>query len=79
MFVLAFNNTNNADKVVERNSRQFFFPIVNITNVNVLIDGKKFYDQLIGDQIKKYGKVKKNATGQGYDYTRGRWWWCPYY
>ena len=72
MFVLAFNNTNNADKVVERNSRQFFFPIVNITNVNVLIDGKKFYDQLIGDQIKKYGKVKKNATGQGYDYTRGR-------
>ena len=79
MFVLAFNNTNNADKVVERNSRQFFFPIVNITNVNVLIDGKKFYDQLIGDQIKKYGKVKKIATGQGYDYTRGRWWWCPYY
>ena len=50
----------------------FFFPIVNITNVNVLIDGKKFYDQLIGDQIKKYGKVKKNATGQGDDYTRGR-------
>ena len=72
MFVLAFNNTNNAYKVVERNSRQFFFPIVNITNVNVLIDGKKFYDQLIGDQIKKYGKVKKNATGQGDDYTRGR-------
>ena len=53
-FVLAFDNTNNGNIKVERNShRKYFLPRVNITNYNVLIDGRNFYDQPINDQINK--------------------------
>ena len=55
LFVLVFNNTavnvpnnpiNNANNRVLRNSHQnYFLPRVNITNYDVLIDGKNFYDQ----------------------------------
>ena len=81
MFVLAFNNTtvnsrnnpvNSTNNKVEGNSHtKYFFPRVNITNYNVLIDGRNFYDQLINDQIKKYDKIRKIATGQADDYTTG--------
>ena len=37
----------------------------------VKIDGTTFPDQPIND-IKTYEKIKKIATGQGYDYTTGR-------
>ena len=42
-----------------------------ITNYNLLIDGKKFYDQPINDQIQKYDEIRKIATGQGDNYTTG--------
>ena len=72
LFVLAFYNTNNDAKRVERNGRRkYFLPRVNITNCNVLIDGRNFYDQPINCQIKKYGEVRKIAIGQGDDYTTG--------
>ena len=54
LFVLAFINTtftipnnpiNNTNNRVLRNSHQIYFlPRVNITNYNVLIDGRNFYD-----------------------------------
>ena len=78
LFVLAFNDTftvnNNTEtddpKRVKKDShRKYFPPRVNITNYNVLIDGINFYDQLIGDQIKKYDEIRKIATGQEGDYT----------
>ena len=54
LFVLAFDNTNNGNNKVERDShRKYFLPRVNITNYNVLIDGRNFYDQPINDQIKE--------------------------
>ena len=72
MFVLVFGNTNNGDNKVERDShRKSFLPSVNITNYNVLIDGRKFYDQPINDQTKKYDEIRKSATGKGDDYTTG--------
>ena len=44
LFVLAFDNTDNDPKKVERNSRtNYFLPRVNITNYNVLVDGRNFY------------------------------------
>ena len=53
LFVLAFDNTGNGNKKVERDChRKYFLPRVNITNYNVLIDGRNFYDQPINDQIK---------------------------
>ena len=36
----------------------------------MLIDGRNFYDQPINDQIKKYDKIRKIATGKGDDYTK---------
>ena len=72
MFVLALDNTENGNNKAERNShRKYFFPRVNITNYNVLIDGRNFYDQPIHDQIKKYDEIRKIATGKGDGYTTG--------
>ena len=72
LFVLVFNNTENGAKKVERNShRKYFLPRVNITNCNVLIDGRNFYDQPINDIIKQYDEIRKTATGQWDDYTTG--------
>ena len=51
------NNTNNR---VERNSHtKYFLPKVNVTNFNVLIDGRNFYDQPINYLIKQYKKIRK--------------------
>ena len=72
MFVLAFDNTNHGDNEVKRdNRRKYFLPRVDITNCNVLIDGRNFYDQPINDQIKKYDEIRKIATGKGDDYATG--------
>ena len=81
MFVLAFNNTtvkvpnnpiNNTNNRVLRNSKtKCFLPSVKITNYNVLIDGRSFYDQPINDLVKQYDEIRKTATGQGDDYTTG--------
>ena len=63
LFVLVFNNTevtitddpiNNTANRVERNSHtEYFLPWINITNYNVLTDGRNFYDQPINDIIKQ--------------------------
>ena len=61
LFVLAFNNIqatipdnpiNNTANRVERNSHtKYFLPGINITNYNVLIDGRNFYDQPVNDLV----------------------------
>ena len=70
-FVLDFNNTGGINRVQRDSHRKYFLPRVNITNYNVLIDGRNFYDQPINDQIKKYDKIRKITTGKGDDYTTG--------
>ena len=72
LLVLAFNNTDGNANQVERDShRKYFLPRVDITNYNVLIDGRNFYDQPISDQIRKYDEEKKVSTGRGDDYITG--------
>ena len=72
LLVLAFYNTNSGDNKVERDShRKYFLPRVDITNYNVLIDDRKFYDQSLHDQIKKYDEIRKITTEKGDDYTTG--------
>ena len=48
-----------------------FLPRVNVTNYNLLIDGRNFYDQPINDIIKQYDEIRKITTGQEDDYTTG--------
>ena len=77
LFVLTFDNANLANSndgpnSVQRDShRKYFLPRVNITNYNVLIDSRNFYDKPVNDQIKKHDKIRKIATGKGDDYTTG--------
>ena len=49
----------------------FYLPKVKITNSNVKIDGRNFFDQSINDDIRTYENIRKVATGQGDDYTNG--------
>ena len=44
---------------------------VNITNYNLLIDGRNFYDQPINDLVKQHDEIRKTATGQGDVYSTG--------
>ena len=72
LFVLAFDNTNNGDNKVERDShKKHFLPRVDVTNYNVLIDGRNFYDQTINDQMKRYDGIRKITIGKRDDYTTG--------
>ena len=72
LFVLAFHN--DGDKKVERkNHQKYFLPRVNISNYNVLINGRNFYDQPINDLVKQYDEIRKIARGQGDDYITGCW------
>ena len=60
LFVLAFDNTDNSDKKVERDShKKHFLARVNISNYNVLVDGRNFYDQPIGDKIKNIMRLER--------------------
>ena len=55
-----------------RNSHtKYFLPRVNLTNYNVLIDRRNFYDQPFNDLVKQYDEIRKTAIGQGDDYTTG--------
>ena len=72
LFLLAFDNTNNGDSKVLRDShRKCFLPRVDIGNYNVLIDGRNFFDQPINDQIRKYDEIRKIATGKRDEITTG--------
>ena len=72
LFVLAFNNTDGGDNKVERNHhRKYFLPRVDLTNYDVLTDGRKFDDQPINDTINKYDEIREVASGQGDDSTAG--------
>ena len=72
MFVLTFDNTDNGDNKIKKDShRKYFLPRVDVTNYNVLIGGRNFYDPPINDQIKRYDEIRKIATGKGDDHTTG--------
>ena len=81
LFILVFNNTtvnvpnnptnNTNDRVLRNSHPKYFLPRVNISNYNVLINGRNFYDQPINDLIKQYDEIRKIATGQGDEYTAG--------
>ena len=84
LFVLAFEDTRAdeasdapaprnlvANRVIRDSYRKYFVPRVDITNYNVLIDGRNFYDQPINDSIRKYDEIRKIATGKGDNYATG--------
>ena len=56
-----------------------YLPKVEIKDYNIKIDGKRFFDQPINDDIKTYENIRKTATTQGDDYTTGCLLYYPYF
>ena len=52
LFVLAYDNKKNDDKVSVDSYKKYFLPRVEIESNNIEIDGRNFYDQPINDSIK---------------------------
>ena len=50
---------------------QDILPKVEIKDCIAMIDGKKFFDQPVKNDIKTFDNIQKNARGQGDDYTTG--------
>ena len=68
-FVLPYGSGNN---ITDQNSyRRYFLPRIKVTNYNIEIDGRNFYDQPVNDLIKQYDEVRKISTGKGDDYVAG--------
>ena len=57
--------------MVEYHIQIIDFLKVEIKDYNVIINGKIFFDQLINNDHKTYGNIKKIATGKGDGYTTG--------
>ena len=65
-FVLAFEDN------TQRTSRKgYCLPFVKVTDYNVMIDGKNFFDQLVKNNKVAHESIRKIATSKGDDYTTG--------
>ena len=66
LFLLSFENE--AGKEVHA---KHYLPTEGIKDYNVIIDGKKLFDQPIKNDFKTSDNIRKIATGQGDDNTNG--------
>ena len=66
LFVLSFENKE--DRTVQT---KYFLPNVEIKDYNVMIDGRKFFDQPVKNDLRTFDNIQKIAIGQGDDYTTG--------
>ena len=48
---------------------KYYLATVEIKGYNVMIDGKKFFNQPVKSSVRTYDNTRKSATGQGDDYT----------
>ena len=64
--MLAFENDDQ-----RTSNKRYYIPNVEIKDYNVMIDGKNFFDQPVKNDKVTYENIRKNATGQGDDYTTG--------
>ena len=66
LFVLSFENTGG-----RRSYMRYYFPLVEIKDYNVVIDGRNFFDKPVKDYLITYDNMQKIATGQRDGYTTG--------
>ena len=66
LFVLAFENDNHR-KIHDR----YYLPNVEIKDYNIMTNSENVFDQPIKNNKVTYENIRKNATGQGDDYTIG--------
>ena len=65
-FVLSFE-----DEDDRTSNSTYYLPKVEIEDYNIMIDGKKLFDQPINSMTKTYENISKIATGQEDDYITG--------
>ena len=66
LFAFAFEND-----AQRTSNKRYYTPNVEIIDYNVMIDGKKFFDQPVKNNKVTYENIRKIATGQGDGYTTG--------
>ena len=66
LFVLASENDND-----RTSDEEYYFPIVEIKDYNIVINGENVFDQPIKNNKITYDNIRKIATGQGEDYRTG--------
>ena len=69
LFVMAYNRAN--DQPTRNGQQKYYLPRIDLEKYNVIIDGRKFYDNPIESDIEKYRELKKVMIGKGEDYTAG--------
>ena len=74
LFVLAFEND-----IQRTSAKGYYLQNVEIKNYNVMINGENFFDQPVKDNKVTYENIRKIATGQGDDYTKGCFLDYPYF
>ena len=65
-FVLVF-----ADDAQRTSNKRYYIQNVEITDYNIMVDGKSFSDQPVKNNKVTYENIRKIATGQGDDCTTG--------
>ena len=72
MFVIAYDNDNNGNnRLIKNSQRKYYLPRVDLNKYNVIIDGRNFYDNPIESDVEKYRELKKVMIGKGENYTTG--------
>ena len=70
LFHMAYSRADNNQ--ASRNGQQrYYLPRIDLEKYNVIIDGRKFYDNPIENDVEKYRELKKVMIGKGEDYTTG--------
>ena len=55
------------DNAVRTRHTRYFLPTVEMKDYDATIDGQNFLINLQKNDLRKYGKIRENATGQGND------------
>ena len=58
---------------------RYFLPTAETKNYNIKIDGKNYFDQPVGNDLKTYDNIWKIVTGEGDNYKAGCLWDCPHF
>ena len=66
LIVLSFENKD--DRTVHT---KYYLPAVEINNYNVMVDGKKVFDQPAKNDLRTYDNIQKIAVDQWHHYTTG--------
>ena len=64
-------STNHGINAKRFKARKHYLPKGIIKNYNMIVNGKKIYEQPIDSDIKRYEKFKRLTTRQGVDYSNG--------